>query len=71
MKRAYETPMVEKLAFCYRDQVVVASGTNVAEEVVTGGNTPTTGEQIIGRIAEGLNINGCAGYECSSLANIF
>ena len=71
MKRTYETPIAEKLAFCYRDQVVAASGTNVAEEVVTGGNTPSTGEQIISRIAEGFNIDGCAGYECSSLADIF
>lgn len=26
MKKAYETPMVEMIAFRYRDQVVVASG---------------------------------------------
>lgn len=26
MKKAYETPSVEKVAFQYRDQVVVASG---------------------------------------------
>lgn len=26
MKRVYETPVVEKISFCYRDQVVVASG---------------------------------------------
>ena len=27
MKKTYETPEVEKIAFQYRDQVVVASGT--------------------------------------------
>lgn len=27
MKKVYETPEVEKIAFQYRDQVVVASGT--------------------------------------------
>lgn len=27
MKKTYETPSVEKIAFQYRDQVVVASGT--------------------------------------------
>jgi len=26
MKKAYETPSIEKVAFQYRDQVVVASG---------------------------------------------
>ena len=26
MKKSYETPSVEKIAFKYRDQVVVASG---------------------------------------------
>lgn len=34
MKKAYETPIVEKIAFRYRDQVVAASGNNV-EEVIT------------------------------------
>lgn len=26
MKKLYETPSVEKITFCYRDQVVAASG---------------------------------------------
>lgn len=26
MKKIYETPVAEKIDFCYRDQVVVASG---------------------------------------------
>ena len=35
MKKTYETPSVEKIAFQYRDQVVVASGVcNVTAERV-------------------------------------
>ena len=66
MKKAYETPMVEMIAFNYRDQVVAASG---GTSSVLGDNSPTTGEQIIGRIMEGFGVSGCAGYECTSLAN--
>ena len=40
MKRAYETPMAEKLAFCYRDQVVAASGEETAQS-----EAPTTNQQ--------------------------
>lgn len=29
MKKTYETPSVEKIAFMYRDQVVAASGINM------------------------------------------
>ena len=73
MKRTYETPMVEKLAFCYRDQVVAASGGVAGSSSDIGGTSggSSSAEQIIGQIAEGLNINGCADYECSSLADIF
>ena len=67
MKKIYQAPAVEKIKFNYRDQVVAASGDGTGFE---SGNTPTTGEQIIGRIAEGLGIDGCAGYECTSLANL-
>jgi len=31
MKKTYETPSVEKIAFQYRDQVVVASGNTNCE----------------------------------------
>ena len=31
MKKTYETPSVEKIAFQYRDQVVVASGRCVVQ----------------------------------------
>ena len=47
MKKVYETPTVEKIAFNYRDQVVAASG---GEGNVTGGN---------GNIFESNNFNGC------------
>lgn len=36
MKKLYETPMVEKITFNYRDQVVAASGEN---ESSSGTNT--------------------------------
>lgn len=53
MKRAYETPTVEKSSFRYRDQVVAASGVP-GTGALDQGDTPSTGEQIIGRIAEGF-----------------
>ncbi len=36
MKKAYETPMVEMIAFRYRDQVVAASGVATADNNSTG-----------------------------------
>lgn len=36
MKKNYETPCVEKVAFQYRDQVVAASGYNVNTCTNTG-----------------------------------
>ena len=38
MKKTYETPTVEKIAFQYRDQVVVASGTCESRWVNVGTN---------------------------------
>ena len=66
MKKAYETPMVEMIAFRYRDQVVAASGGNSS---AFGEDSPSLGEQIIGRISNGLGQSWCNGYECYSLAN--
>lgn len=40
MKKVYETPEVEKIAFQYRDQVVVASG----RCIVQGGYSHYVGE---------------------------
>ena len=68
MKKTYETPTVEKISFRYRDQVVAASGT-LNSGAPDQGNTPSTGEQIIGRILEGLGVSTCKGYECSGLAD--
>ena len=42
MKKVYETPAVEKVAFQYRDQVVVASGGNCGSQWV---NNAPAGEQ--------------------------
>lgn len=39
MKKTYETPTVEKVAFQYRDQVVVASGVCHVTSEHDGGNT--------------------------------
>lgn len=69
MKKTYETPTVDKIAFRYRDQVVAASGTLNSGAPEWDGDNPSTGEVIIGRIAEGLGINGCSTFQCSSLMN--
>ena len=68
MKKTYETPTVDKIAFRYRDQVVAASGT-LNSGAPDQGNTPSTGEQIIGRILEGLGASICENYECRLVAN--
>lgn len=39
MKKVYESPSVEKIAFRYRDQIVAASADNVNQENITGSNT--------------------------------
>lgn len=36
MKKTYEAPSIEKIAFQYRDQVVVASGTCPGQYINTG-----------------------------------
>lgn len=66
MKKYYDTPSVEKLAFRYRDQVVASSG---GDPITQDGNTPSVGEQILSRILQGIGIDGCENYECTSLAN--
>ena len=43
MKKLYETPTVEKIAFRYRDQVVAASGSPVANSDTGVGNSAVTG----------------------------
>lgn len=68
MKKLYEPPTVEKISFRYRDQVVAASGVQ-GTGAPDQGDTPSTGEQLIGRILEGLGVSTCKGYECSSLAD--
>lgn len=44
MKKTYETPSVEKIAFQYRDQVVVASGNGSCEPIYA--NVDTDGNKI-------------------------
>ena len=66
MKKTYDAPSVEKIAFRYRDQVVAASG---SDPIAQGGNTPSVGEQILSRVLQGIGIDGCENYECTSLAN--
>lgn len=50
MKKYYETPSVEKISFRYRDQVVVASGTQNGD-----GNT-------IGKWTNNPGTSGCKWY---------
>lgn len=68
MKKVYEAPTVEKISFRYRDQVVAASGT-LNSGAPDQGDAPSTGEQIIGRILEGLGASICENYECRVFAN--
>lgn len=69
MKKTYAHPTVEKIAFRYRDQVVAASGVP-GTGALDRGDAPSTGEQIIGRILEGIGVSTCKGYECSYLADL-
>ena len=50
MKREYMKPEVEKISFCYRDQVVAASGGGVSGGEVGGGS---------GNIFESNDIGSC------------
>ena len=57
MKKTYETPVAEKIEFCYEDQIV-ASGNN-------GGNNGGTGNNLIfgcpvSNIMEGWGYDFCA-----------
>ncbi len=45
MKKVYEAPTVEKIAFMYRDQVVAASGVCESKWVDEGIDSCTSGEQ--------------------------
>ena len=36
MKKTYETPVAEKIEFCYEDQVVASSGENCIAYILTG-----------------------------------
>lgn len=65
MKKAYETPMIDKIAFRYRDQVVAASG----DPSALSDNSPSMGEQIISQILEGLGQSWCSGYQCQYAAD--
>ena len=67
MKKTYEAPSIEKIAFNYRDQVVAASGALAGDNGVI--DTPSTGEQIISRLAESMGVSQCSGYQCTSLAD--
>ncbi|MBR5547916.1 MAG: hypothetical protein IKU70_13190 [Clostridia bacterium] len=57
MKKAYETPSVEKIAFNYRDQVVAASGDPIASG--NNGSTQEDWGDVLGRIVEGLGSSLC------------
>lgn len=43
MKKQYETPVAEKIEFCYRDQVVASGSTCESKWVNTGGDSCTDG----------------------------
>ena len=68
MKKRYEKPVADKIAFRYQDQVVAASG-DVSVEHMPENNSQSSPEQFIEWIAEGLGISACSNFEfeCSSL----
>jgi len=41
MKKRYESPTIQKMAFRYRDQVVAASGDGISEQSDDGTGTQT------------------------------
>lgn len=67
MKKTYEAPSIEKIAFNYRDQVVAASGVFAGDNGVI--DRPSTGEQIATRVAQSMGIPGCESISCNSLFN--
>ena len=52
MKKTYETPSVEKVAFQYRDQVVVASGTFCGQQWTGYGNSNTSGCRYVNTVRD-------------------
>lgn len=52
MKKTYETPVAEKIEFCYKDQVV-ASGTKcISQWIYTGATSCTDGNQHLAWLKE-------------------
>jgi len=69
LKKAYESPSIEKIVFNYRDQIVVASAGSQNNDVL-GDNNPSGGEQFVQWVAPGLSIPGCTSdFACSSVFN--
>ena len=56
MKKAYETPSVEKITFRYRDQVVAASGTEATGETPTNPSPDDGDDTPVGEITFIINI---------------
>ena len=67
MKKNYEAPSVEKIAFNYRDQVVVASGGKEIADLPFV-DVASNGKQFVCRLLAGVGVDGCAVYECQSLS---
>ena len=60
MKRPYEAPSVEKIAFRYRDQVVAASGGPVANSDTDVGNSAgDRANQVVDNLLNGAGISSC------------
>lgn len=55
MKKFYEAPSVEKIAFRYRDQVVAASGDSGSGGAGDGDSWNDT----LGRLVEAVGVSGC------------
>lgn len=51
MKKTYETPVAEKIEFCYEDQIVASGGTGCQEYWVIAGVAGQSGCEGDGRYA--------------------
>ena len=60
MKKLYAPPSVEKISFRYRDQVVAASGSPVANSDTDVGNSAgDRANQVVDNLLNGAGISSC------------
>ena len=61
MKKSYETPSIEVVKFQYRDQVVVASGTDDTDKTSEWSGGYICGNDWVDKVVEGaIDLNICS-----------